>query len=171
MTDRKGHLPRAGIYLNDAKRLTRSAGNVAEKNAVNLLNEEFDVEYHPDYLGKFLRDLGLSYAKPRSKRPDRPDNLEEILNEPDDEPHNKRGGDDEDGWIVGDKVCTHGETVIGFFDASHPQPYDNSRRVWYVDDPHVERPLVKTMDSTVGFYILNGESVVTFKEYESKERV
>lgn len=28
-----------------------------------LLAEEFDVKYHPDYLGKFLRVLCLSYAK------------------------------------------------------------------------------------------------------------
>jgi hypothetical protein len=46
-----------------------------------LLIDEFDVEYHPDYLGKFLRDLGLSYAKPRSKRPSRPENPDEIIEE------------------------------------------------------------------------------------------
>ena len=33
----------------------------------HLLQEEFDVEYHPDYLGTFLRELGLSYAKPPAK--------------------------------------------------------------------------------------------------------
>ena len=27
---------------------------------------------------------------------------------------------------------------------SQPQPYDNSRRVWYVDESHVKRPLVKS---------------------------
>ncbi len=121
----------------------------------------------------------MSYAKPRPKRPNRPENPEEILDErvgdaldeADDEPHNKQENDDEDGWIVDDDVCTDGGTVIGFFDASHPQPYDNSRRVWYVDDPHVERPLVKTDDSAVGFYALNGESVVTFTEDETKERI
>jgi transposase len=58
----------------------------------HLLAEEFDVAYHPDYLGKFLRDLGLSYAKPRPKRPNRPENPAEIL----DEPHNKREGDDDE---------------------------------------------------------------------------
>jgi len=47
----------------------------------HLLKQEFDVEYHPDYLGKFLRGLGLSYAKPRPKRPWRPENPEEILEE------------------------------------------------------------------------------------------
>ena len=144
----------------------------------HLLNEEFAVEYHPDYLGEFLRDLGLSYAKPRPKRPSRPENPDEILEErvddaldEDAEAHNKRECDDEEGWIVDEDVCTNGGTVIGFFDASQPQPYDNSRRVWYVDDPHVERPLVKTEDSAVGFYALNGESVVTFTEDETKERI
>lgn len=88
-----------------------------------LLNEELDVECHPGYLGKFLRQLGLSYAKPRPKRPTRPENPEEVLeervddalDEPDvDELHNKRDGDEEDGWDVDDDVCTDGGTVIGF---------------------------------------------------------
>jgi len=35
----------------------------------------------------------------------------------------------------------------------------------------IERPLVKTDDSAVGFYALNGESLVTFKETEKKERI
>ena len=61
--------------------------------------------------------------------------------------------------------------MIGFFDALKPQPYDNSRRVWYVDDPHVERSLIKTHDSAVGFYALNGESHVTFTGDEKKERI
>jgi len=133
------------------------------------LKEEFDVEYHPDYLGKVLRELGLSYAKPRPKRPYRPENPEEIFDE-DDAPHNREEGDDEDGWTVNDDVCTDGGTVLGFFDASQPQPYDNSRRVWYVDDPHVERPLVKTEESAVGFYALNGESTVRWKQTEEKKK-
>jgi len=145
----------------------------------HLLAEEFSVEYHPDYLGKFLRDLGLSYAKPRPKRPNRPENPEEVLDErvadaldeTDDEPHNKEEGDEEDGWVVDDHICTDGGTVVGFFDASQPQPYDNSRRVWYVDDPHIERPLVKTEDSAVGFYALNGESLVSWTATEEKEKI
>jgi len=145
----------------------------------HLLQEEFDVSYSPNYLGTFLRELGLSYAKPRPKRPNRPENPEEILeervedalDEEQDEPHNKREGDDEDGWVVDDDIYTDGGTVVGFFDASQPQPYDNSRRVWYVDDPHIERPLVKTEDSAVGFYALNGESVVSWTENEEKEKI
>ncbi|GAA0471245.1 hypothetical protein GCM10008985_30170 [Halococcus dombrowskii] len=79
----------------------------------HFLMDEFDVEYHPDYLGTFLRDPGLSYAKPRPKRPNQPENPDEILDE-DEQPHNKRMGDDEEGRIVDEDVCTDGGTVIGF---------------------------------------------------------
>ncbi len=44
----------------------------------HLLDEEFDVEYDPHYLPEFLDNLCLSYAIPRTKWPDRPDNAEEI---------------------------------------------------------------------------------------------
>ncbi|MFC4987850.1 IS630 family transposase, partial [Saliphagus infecundisoli] len=79
----------------------------------HLLTEEFGVEYSPNYLGTFLRELGLSYAKPRPKRPSRPENPDKILEErvddaldEDEQPHNKREGEDGDGWVVDDDVCT-----------------------------------------------------------------
>ena len=148
----------------------------------HLLNQEFDVEYHSNYLADFLHELGLSYSIPRTKRPSRPDNAEEIIDERVDdaldedetgnaEPHNKREGDEEGGWELDDDISTDGGTVVGFFDASHPQPWDNSRRVWYVDDPHIERPLVRLDEPAVGFYALNGESVITFPENQTKERI
>ncbi|MCU4752649.1 IS630 family transposase [Halobacteria archaeon AArc-curdl1] len=145
----------------------------------HLLNEEFDVEYHPDYLSTFLRELGLSYSIPRTKRPSRPDDAEEILDErldealaeDDNQPHNKQEGDEEGGWELDDDICTDGGTVVGFFDASHPQPWDNSRRMWYVDNPHIERPLVRIDEPAVGFYALNGESIVSFPEDQTKERI
>ena len=145
----------------------------------HLINDEFGVEYHPVYLSEFLKDLGLSYAIPRTKRPSRPDNAEEILDErvgdalaeDTEKPHNKREDDDEEGWVVDDDVCTDGGIVVGFFDASHPQPYDNSRRLWYVDDPHHERPLVQIFEPAVGFYALTGESVVSFPEDQTRERI
>ena len=145
----------------------------------HLLNEEFDVEYHPVYLSEFLKDLGLSYAIPRTKRPSRPDNAEEILDErvgdalaeDTEQPHNKREDDGEEGWVIDDDICTDGGTVVGFFDASHPQPYDNSRRMWCVDDPHHERPLVQIFEPAVGFYALTRESVISFPEDQTKERI
>lgn len=143
-----------------------------------LLQEEFGVEYSPNYLGAFLRNLGHLYAKPRPKQPPQSENPDEILEErvddaldDDDPPHNKREGEDDDGWVVDDDVCTDGGTVGGFFGASKPQSPGISRRVWYVDDPHIEGPLVKSDDSAVGFYALTGESPLTFKETEEKQRI
>ena len=147
----------------------------------HLLDEEFDVEYHPNYLPTFLDDLGLHYAIPRTKRPDRPDNADEILDErveyafdedAHDQPHNKREDDDEDeDWDTDHDVCTDGGTVIGFFDISHPQPWDNSQRVYSVDEPHIERPLVKVDTPAAGFYALNGESVLSFPPNQEKEKI
>jgi transposase len=146
----------------------------------HLLNEEFDVEYHPNYLPTFLDELGLSYAIPRTKRPDRPENAEEILDErveyafdeDGDEPHNKHESDEEDeDWNRGEDIRTDGGTVVGFFDISHPQPWDNSQRLYTVDEPHITRPLVKIDTPAAGFYALNGESVLSFPPNQEKEKI
>ncbi|HZD42501.1 MAG TPA: IS630 family transposase, partial [Methanomicrobiales archaeon] len=146
----------------------------------HLINEEFDVEFHPVYLSTFLEKLGLSYAIPRTKRPSRPENAEEILDErvadafdeePDDTPHNKRDGDDEEGWVVDEEIRTDGGTVLGFLDTSHPQPWDNSQRLYTVDDPHITRPLVKLDEPAIGFYAISGESVLQFPSNQEKERI
>lgn len=146
----------------------------------HLINEEFDVEFHPVYLTTFLEKLGLSYAIPRNKRPSRPENAEEILDErvadafdeeSDDIPHNKRDGDDEEGWVVDEGIRTDGGTVLGFLDTSHPQPWDNSQQLYTVDDPHITRPLVKLDEPAVGFYAVSGESVLQFPTNQEKERI
>jgi transposase len=144
----------------------------------HLINQEFDVEFHPVYLSTFLEKLGLSYAIPRTKRPSRPENAEEILDErvgdafdEDQTPHNKRDGDDEEGWVVDEDIRTDGGTVLGFLDTSHPQPWDNSQRLYTVDDPHITRPLVKLDEPAVGFYAVSGESVLQFPSNQEKERI
>ena len=147
----------------------------------HLLDEEFDVEYHPNYLPTFLDDLGLHYAIPRTKRPDRPDNAAEILDErveyafdeeAHDHPHNKREDDDDnEDWDTDRDVCTDGGIVVGFFDVSHPQPWDNSQRVYSVDEPTITRPLVKVDTPAAGFYALNGESVLSFPPNQEKEQI
>ena len=136
----------------------------------HLINEEFDVEFHPNYLPRLLDDLGLSYAIPRTERPDRPENADEILDErvadafaedDEDEPHNKQPEDDSDEeWTLDDDVRTDGGTTVGFFDVSHPQPWDNSQRLYTVTEPTITRPLVKIDTPAAGFYALNGESVL-----------
>lgn len=87
-----------------------------------ILSDQFDVSYHPNYLSRFLRSLGLRYAIPRPNRPDRPENAAEILEDRVDEaveksetPHNKRESDEDGGWIVDDDIETDGGSVVGFF--------------------------------------------------------
>jgi len=91
----------------------------------HLINTESDVEFHPNYLPRLLDDIGLSYAIPRTERPDRPDNAAEILDErvsdafdedETDDPHNKRPEDGSDSeWTVDEDVWTDGGMTVGFF--------------------------------------------------------
>jgi transposase len=175
-----GRPPKLGEHeRRELLELLRDGQPWKKQEIQHLINQEFGVEYHPVYLGQFLKTLGLSYAIPRTKRPSRPENAEEVLDErvgdafnetEADKPHNKRDDDDEEGWVVND-IYPDGGTVIGFFDTSHPQPWDNSQRLYSVDDPHITRPLVRHDEPTVGFYALNGESVVSFPEDQTKERI
>jgi transposase len=71
----------------------------------HLITEEFDVTYHPNYIYELLREFGMHYAKPRPKRPERPDDADEIL---DDRIDAKLDEDDEDDPV------TDGGYVVGF---------------------------------------------------------
>jgi len=73
--------------------------------------------------------------------------------------------------VLEDDVCIDGGTIVGFCDASHPQPYDNSHQLWFVDEPIQDRPLVTPEEPAVGYYTLNGESVLTFPEDQFKENI
>jgi hypothetical protein len=86
----------------------------------HVINQEFDVKFYPNYLPRLLDDLGLSYAIPRTERPDQPENADEILDErvadafaedDGDEPHNKQPEDDNDEeWTLDDDVMNLGLT-------------------------------------------------------------
>lgn len=43
--------------------------------------------------------------------------------------------------------------------------------MWYVDNLHIERSLVRIDEPAVGFCALNGESIVSFPEDQTKERI
>jgi transposase len=72
-----------------------------------LLDDEFDVEYHPNYLGTFLRNLGLSAVKSPANASDRPGKRAEAVGEDDgeasDEAEPSRGSHERDTgrrWVV-----------------------------------------------------------------------
>ncbi|WP_152424851.1 IS630 family transposase [Natronococcus jeotgali] len=46
-----------------------------------LIQDRYNVTYHPAHLSRKLRKVGMNYAKPRPMDPRRPDDAEEILAE------------------------------------------------------------------------------------------
>lgn len=71
----------------------------------HLIEDEFDVSYHPNYIHELLRSFDMQYAKPRPKRPERPDDADEIL-----EDRLDRSLDETDD----DDTVTDGGYVVGF---------------------------------------------------------
>ncbi|KXB00855.1 hypothetical protein AKJ43_03885 [candidate division MSBL1 archaeon SCGC-AAA261D19] len=56
-------------------------------------------------------------------------------------------------------------------DESRPKTTSNTVRVWAFGDPEKRRNTTSYQANTFGFYPLNGEGVVEFKENSKKERV
>ena len=61
--------------------------------------------------------------------------------------------------------------VIGFLDETSPQLNANTQRLWSFNKPSVKKNTTKMKVNTFGFYAINGESVVNFKENSKKESV
>jgi transposase len=81
---------------------------------MQLIEDEFRVSFHPNYLPRLLRSVyKMSYAIPRPETPSRPTNADEILAErldealSEQEPWATEEGDEE--------AADPGETIIGFF--------------------------------------------------------
>lgn len=61
--------------------------------------------------------------------------------------------------------------VLGFFDECSPQTTANTQRLWSFDKPKIRKNTTKLRANTFGFYPLNGNSVIDFKENSKKESV
>lgn len=94
----------------DLQRLLEDGQPWTTTEVVELIENEFDVSYHPGHVSRMLRHTyGMSYAIPRPETPSRPDDAEEILAE---------RLTDALGEINTDRTveaADHGETVLGFF--------------------------------------------------------
>lgn len=62
-------------------------------------------------------------------------------------------------------------TIIGFFNESSPQTTANTQRVWSFTKPTICKNTTKLRANSFGFYALNGNSVIDFKEHSKKEDV
>ena len=134
-----------------------------------LIEDAFDVSYSERHIARLLRQFDMNYAIPRPEAPERPDNAEEILDERLQEALDELTDDnDEDEDLV-----TDGGIVVGFLDEAWPQPTDNRRRLWAFGPPTLrkETPTENFDDAVIGFYALNGESVVQCKPDVSKESI
>jgi len=124
------------------------------REAGRLIREEYGVEYSMSHLRRILRVLGMRYGKPRQKDYRRPLNAEEELKE-----SVNHALKDEKGFI------------FGFFDETAPQTNSNSQRVWSFGKPEIVKNTTRYRANTFGFYSLNGESVIGFKENSKAESV
>ena len=132
-----------------------------------LIEDAFDVSYSQRHISRLLRNFGMNYAIPRPESPDRPENAEEML----DERLQEALAELTDESDQGDDLVTDGGVVIGFLDEAWPQPTDNRRRLWAFGTPTIrkETPTENFEDAVIGFYALNGKSVVRCKPDVTKE--
>ena len=63
------------------------------------------------------------------------------------------------------------DTIIGFLDESSPQTTANTQRLWSFTKPIICKNTTKLRANSFGFYALNGNSVINFKEHSRKEDV
>lgn len=64
-----------------------------------------------------------------------------------------------------------GDVVIGFLDEASPQTTANTQRLWSFGKPTLCKNTTKIRANTFGFYAINGNSVIDFKDYSNKESV
>lgn len=89
------------------RKLLQANGPWTTQEVRHLIDSEFDVTYHPNYIYELLREFGMHYAKPRPKRPERPENADEILDERLEETLEETDEDE-------DEPVTDGGYVVGF---------------------------------------------------------
>ena len=123
-----------------------------------LLWDRYGVTYDRTHLARILRDSGMQYAKPRPMDPRQPPDAEADFRERLGEALTKRPRDE--------------PLVLGFFDVSWPQPFDNSQRMWSYDRTvEIEKPLMTVPAKTLGFYALLGKSTLIFRNRKKKEDI
>ena len=76
------------------------------QEVLHLVEKEFNVSYHPNYIYELLRSFDMHYAKPRPQRPERPEDADEIVED--------RLADALDSEDDDEEPVTDGGYVVGF---------------------------------------------------------
>lgn len=126
----------------------------------DLLFERYGITYDRAHLARILRGDGMQYAIPRPIDPRQPADAEEQLFE------RLHAALEEPATSAPEPI------VLGFFDASWTQPFENSQRVWSYDRTvEIEKQLLTVPWKSIGFYALFGKSSITFRERTAKEDI
>ena len=124
----------------------------------NLLWDRYSVTYDRAHLARILRADGMQYAKPRPMDSRQPSDAEADFRER----LSQALAKDNDNEPL----------VLGFFDASWPQPFENSQRMWSYDRTvEINKPMVAVPWKTIGFYAILGNSTLIFRERTTKESI
>lgn len=113
-----------------------------------LIKKDFGVAYSIRHVARILRSFGMHYAKPYRTDYRRPENSESLLKSA----------------IASVVEAVQGSAVVGFFDEASPQTTDNKQRFWSFGKPKIVKNTTKYKANTFGFYPINGNKVVEFKE-------
>lgn len=118
-----------------------------------LILNKFNVNLEKSAIYELMRNtMEMHYAKPYKKDYRRPQDAEEILAS-----HLKEKFELLDSYGIEPK-----EVAIGFLDEASPQNKSNSSRVWSIEKPQMEVNSQKFKANTIGFYAVEGESVIDF---------
>lgn len=132
------------------KKLLESKGLWLTFEVKALIRKEFGVSYSFRQVARILREFDMNYSKPYPKDYRRPDNADDILKERLDKAINEVGkGKD---------------YILGFMDEASPQTTDNKQRFWSFGKAKITKNTTKYRANTFGFYAVNGNDVVDFKE-------
>lgn len=113
-----------------------------------LIRADFGITYSIRQVIRILRGFGMHYAKPYPKDYRKPNNAEDLLKSS----------------IAGIVEAIPLNAVVGFFDEASPQTTDNKQRFWSFQKPKITKNTTKFKANTFGFYPINGNKVVEFKE-------
>jgi transposase len=113
-----------------------------------LIFKDLNVAYSVRHVARILRGFGMHYAKPYPHDYRKPDNSVELLRNA----------------IASVVEAIPGNPVLGFFDEASPQTADNKQRFWSFEKPKITKNTTRYRANTFGFYPINGNKVVEFKE-------
>jgi len=139
----------------ELKRILKTKKNWLTREVMGLIKREFNVSYSYRQVIRILKGFRMHYSKPYPNDYRRPENAEEILKERLDKGIENAGDD----------------FILGFVDEAHPQTTDNKQRVWSFEKPKIIKNTTKLKANTFGFYPVNGNPVLDFKENSRKESI